>query len=145
MKCSRCGAQYKEDPSCGKSIHDLLPSRKETTFENAVASTQTNTNLYCNKCGKTTKHSANGNIMTCSICGVKKYPQIWKKEKTFEHRIMVALGIICEEDDASSEYEPDGDKKETADGAHRFDKPVKYTQIKPDLKFSFKADQNSLH
>lgn len=26
-KCPRCGACYKEDPSCGKTIHDSLPSK----------------------------------------------------------------------------------------------------------------------
>lgn len=26
-RCSRCGAKYREDPSCGKSIHDTLPHR----------------------------------------------------------------------------------------------------------------------
>ena len=26
-ECPRCGAKYQEDPSCGKSIHSLLPKR----------------------------------------------------------------------------------------------------------------------
>jgi len=26
-KCNRCGARYKEDPSCGKMIHESLPNR----------------------------------------------------------------------------------------------------------------------
>lgn len=26
-KCSRCGAKYREDESCGKTIHDSLPPR----------------------------------------------------------------------------------------------------------------------
>ena len=110
-----------------------------------TTSAPTSTNLYCSKCGKTTKHTISGNIRTCAECSTKKYPQIWKKEKTFEDRIMLALGLICQDSDTSVEYKPEGDKKETADGAHRFDKPVKYTQIKPDLKFQFKADQNNLH
>jgi len=32
MKCSRCGAKYKEDPSCGKSTHELLPPMKPKKF-----------------------------------------------------------------------------------------------------------------
>lgn len=28
-RCSRCGAQYKEDPSCGKGVHESLPNRPE--------------------------------------------------------------------------------------------------------------------
>ena len=27
MPCSRCGARFKEDPSCGKTEHSSLPSR----------------------------------------------------------------------------------------------------------------------
>ena len=30
-KCWRCGARYKEDPSCGKTVHELLPNRPEVT------------------------------------------------------------------------------------------------------------------
>ena len=28
-KCSRCGAKYKEDPSCGKSVHEFLPPKPQ--------------------------------------------------------------------------------------------------------------------
>jgi hypothetical protein len=26
-KCDRCGARFKEDPSCGKIVHLFLPSK----------------------------------------------------------------------------------------------------------------------
>lgn len=29
-ECPRCGAKYQDDPSCGKSIHSLLPVRPTT-------------------------------------------------------------------------------------------------------------------
>lgn len=35
MPCSRCGAKYREDPSCGKIEHLSLPSREVDPVSNA--------------------------------------------------------------------------------------------------------------
>ena len=37
-KCPRCGARFRDEPSCGKSVHELLPVRAASVVVDSLVS-----------------------------------------------------------------------------------------------------------
>lgn len=61
---------------------------------------------------------------------------------TFEDKIACALGLLKE--DKPVAFKHDGLKKKTASGAHKFDPPVEYVQMKHDNTWGTKSEQDKL-
>lgn len=116
-------------------------------------------NIYCPGCGgKSTKHEIKGSSYSCLGCGSLKAPykrpapnptrpqvepgQTMKAQ--FEHRIKIALGLLKEEGDSPVTYVPDGKKKKTSSGAHRFDDGVDFYQMKNDMTWKHKEVEDSI-
>lgn len=63
---------------------------------------------------------------------------------TLEQKLNKVLGIK-EEKDAPVPYKPEGNQQKSGEGAHRFDKPTEFVQMKPDNRFMTKSQQKQLH
>lgn len=103
---------------------------------------RTVTNHYCTGCGRTTKHTEQGQTATCVLCGATKiHKRAGAKQMNFEHRIDAALGL---NEDSPKKPKLDGEKKKSTEGAHRPDKGAEYTQMKTDEKFKHKENYDTL-
>lgn len=116
------------------------------------------TNIFCpsGQCrGKTTRHSLRDGNYACTECGSVKTPNKPRVKSVvntdpssmrgkFEHKLKIALGLIKEESDSPVKFKPDGKKRKTSAGAHRFDDGVDYYQMKNDWTWNHKADENTI-
>ena len=91
-------------------------------------------NLYCARCGKTTRHKKVGDQYECP-CGAVK--------KAIARRLDEALGLV-ESADKPVMFKHEGLRKKSQAGAHRFDKGVDYSQMEFDGKWGTKSKQDKL-
>jgi hypothetical protein len=97
-------------------------------------------NIYCSnpKCMGTRKHEKVGNQWRCMGCGTLK-----DVRGTFEDRLKRALGLLSE--DKAIRFKHEGLAKKASKGAHKFDSPPEYFQLKYDGKWGSKADRSKLN
>ena len=65
------------------------------------------------------------------------------REFSFESKLTRSLGIM-ESSDKPVAFKHEGLKKKSQEGAHRFDKPVDFVQLKHDDQFGTKSEHKSL-